>query len=142
MQEFVQLKEFFHFAFDQAGNGNAGPPTDDGGNILLIHFLFEQAAFILFLAEVLLFQFKLSFEPWQLAVAQLSDLIQVVRSFELLDFLFHFFDLLTDFSELTDRVFLGLPARLERLEIAVFLGQFFFDPVRVPDLLFLRQVVY
>ena len=63
----------------------------------------------------------------ELAVAQLSDLIQVVRSFELLDFLFHFFDLLTDFSELTDRVFLGLPACLERLEIAVFLGQFFFN---------------
>ena len=96
-------------------------------NILFVDFFFQQPGLVLLLAEGLLFQFQFSLKSWEFAVSQFGDFIQVIGSFRPLDRLFDFLDVLANFSELADRVLLGFPTRLQSSEIAILLGQFFFD---------------
>ncbi|MFO0730095.1 MAG: hypothetical protein U0361_03695 [Nitrospiraceae bacterium] len=59
----VQLQQLFKLAFHQARDGDAGPPTDDLGDVFFVHFFLQETALTLFLPEVLLFEFQFALQP-------------------------------------------------------------------------------
>src|SRR5690349_6340459 len=122
VQQIFQFEKFFRFAFDQTGNGNAGPTTDDRGNIVFIYFFLQETALSLLLSELLLFTRQLALKTRQFAITQFGHAVEIVRSLSPLDRLFDLFNRLPRFPQARDRSLLGIPSRFEGLQIALFLN--------------------
>ena len=94
MQLVGEVQEFFDLAFEQLGDGDAGPAADDLGDVLLVHFFFDEAVGPLLLGQVFLLNLELTFQLVELAELQLGRLGIVIRTLGLLDLDLGLIDLL------------------------------------------------
>ena len=68
---------FCGLAFEQSGDGDAGPAADDVGDLLGVHLFLEQGALALHGDEALFGEADIFLELAQLAIAQTGGLVQV-----------------------------------------------------------------
>ena len=88
---------------------------------------FSRRRFILFFAQVLLFQCQFSFQPRQFSIPQFGHPIEVVGPLGLLDLQFDFLNRFARLAEPGDGCFFRLPSGLQGLQVALLFVQLRFE---------------
>src|SRR5580700_2406649 len=121
------LDELADFAFEHAGDGDAGPLADDAGDVLFVDFFFEETrgsgGAVLHGFE----PFHLGFEFGQLAVLNLRGALEIAAAGLLLGFEAERLNLLLDVAEARDGLALLLPAGAQAGGFFAELGDFALD---------------
>ena len=111
MQSFGKAEEFLAFPFHELGHGDSSPASDDTGDFLFRHAVPKESGIFggsrRFFA---LFQFF--FQLRNLAVLQFGGGFEVVFSLRLFELRICLFELLPNFLNLADRIFLVVPFAL------------------------------
>ena len=106
------LDELLDFAFEHAGDGNAGPLGDDGGDIVLVDLLFEEGVgFDGF--HLLLGGLNILLDLGEAAVAELGGLFPIAGAAGLFLFLAEGVLLLFEGADAIDGALFAAPALLE-----------------------------
>ena len=119
--------QFLCFALEQTSHGNAGPLAHQLGDVLFADFLFENAAVLLQVFEVLLRGGQFPLDRTELSVADFRDTREISGAFQALFFGLELFDLLLQLADLGDRIFFDLPSRLASVRFLAESGQFDFE---------------
>ena len=95
VESFFHVHQFLHLAFQETGDGDAGPVTDHFGDLFGVDFLFEHEALPAWSSLELRFGFLTScaFEVVQGAVAQAGGFFKVRMTFGPFDLGFGLVDL-------------------------------------------------
>ena len=120
------MQQLLALALHQLLHGDAGPAGHDAGDLLVGHTVAQQAVFLLGGGDLLFF-FQLFLQLGQLAVFQLSGLVQIVFALCLFDGGVGLLDLLAQRLHLADGVLLVFPLCLHAVELILQLGQLFFE---------------
>ena len=104
MKPFFHLDQFFHFAFEQFGNGNARPFANDLGDVFFGHFFVENHAFALQVAQFGFAVSQLAFQRVELPILQFGGAIVIVLALRLLNVQFGFFDFFLDLRHVVDHI--------------------------------------
>ncbi len=126
VQLLFQVQQLLHFAFQQAGDGNAGPAADHLGDVLFVNLFLDQAGAAQF-GGFLGFLLQLAFERHQLAVFQLGGAVEIVLPLGLFDFVPGLLDLLAQLAHALDGGLFGLPAGGEGVGFGAEVGQLLFQ---------------
>ncbi len=124
MQEVFELQQLLGFAFEQTGDGDAGPAADHRRNLVLIDFFFQQPGLILLFSQMLLFDSEFPLQTGQFPVTELRHAIEVVGPLRLLDVAFHLFDGFARLAQAGDGGLFRFPSGFQRLHAAPFFVQF------------------
>ncbi len=130
MQFVLELEKLFHLAFEEFGNGNAGPAGDDFGDVFFVHLFFQEASGAVFAGDVILFGVQFALQIGEGAVFEFGGFVEIISAFGLSDFNFDLFDLFAQSTDALDAFFLVLPLGLQSGRLSFKFGEFFFDAAR------------
>ena len=116
------MEQLFPLPLHQAGHGDAGPPLNDAGNLLLGHLVPEEGAGLALAGNVLLGLQGL-FQLGDAAILQLGGLLQVVLPLGLLQGGVGLLQLLPEPLYLADGPLLVVPLGLFGVEVVPHVGQ-------------------
>ena len=126
VEDVLQVQQLLPLALHQTGHGDAGPPLDDAGDLLLGDLIPQQRAGLALVGDLLL-RLQRFLQLWNPAVLQLGGLLQVVLPLGLLQVGVSLFQILTQLLHLADGILLVVPLGLLGVELLPHLGQFLLD---------------
>ena len=126
VEHIVQMQQLLALALHQLFHRDAGPAGHDPGDLLIGHTVTQEAVLLLLVGQLFLC-FQLFLQLGQLAVFQLSSLVQVILTLGFLNGGIGLLDLLTQGLHLANGVLLVFPLCLHAAELILQLGQFLFQ---------------
>ena len=120
------MQQLLALTLHQLLHRDAGPAGHDAGDLLVGHTVTQEAVLLLLVGQLFL-RFQLFLQLGQLAVFQLSSLVQVILTLGFLNGGIGLLDLLTQGLYLANGVLLVFPLCLHAAELILQLGQFLFQ---------------
>ena len=127
VQLVFEVQQLLHLAFQQSGDGNAGPAAHHFGDVLLVHFLLDEAAFGAVGRGARGFLLQLAFEGHQLAVFQFGGAVEVVLALGVLDLDLDLLHLLAQLWSRSTDFFSSCQRAVRASEAAFCVGQLLFE---------------